>query len=133
MSEAANKDIARLPKDAPGLDVRARALIGLVEDGVVTGDPLKLLSSYGDLSDCRKIYFGVTGGATTHRLVYHVIEEAKTTSLEVVAVVAVEARDDGYVYLLASKRMGRLPPETQPKLDRVHQQHIAKRGKKPSS
>lgn len=63
---------------------------------------------------------------------YQVVEAAGIATIEVVAVVAVEARDDGYVYLLASKRLGRLPTETQPKLDRVHQQFIAKRGRKPT-
>lgn len=98
--------------------MRARALIDLVEAGLVTGEPLKLLASYGDLSDCRKVYFSATGNGATHRLVYQVVEAVGIATIEVVAVVAVEARDDGYVHLLASKRLGRLPAETQPKLDR---------------
>lgn len=64
---------------------------------------------------------------------YQVLEEASVETIEVVAVIAVENRDDGYVYLLAAKRLGRLPAETEPKLDRVHQQFIAKRGRKRES
>ncbi len=82
------------------------------------------------MSDCRKIYFSATGNGATHRLVYQVLEEAREERIEVVAVVAVENRDDGYVYLLAANRLGRLPVETKPKLNRVHQRFIAQRGKK---
>jgi hypothetical protein len=130
VTQAATRDIERLSKDAVGLDVRARALIELVEEGRVTGQELTLMPSYGDLSDCRKIYFGLHKDDATHRLVYQVVQDGGVATLEVVAVVAVENRDEGYVYLLASNRLGRLPDETRPKLNRVHQQHIAKRGRK---
>ena len=130
VSEAASKDIARLERETPGLGVRSRALLTLIEAGRLSGDPLKLLASYGDLSDCRKIYFSLRGTGATHRLVYQVLQAGGQTVIEVVSVVAVESRDEGYVYLLAANRLGRLPPETEPKLKRVRQQFIAKRARK---
>jgi hypothetical protein len=123
---AADADIGRLAKDNPRLALRARAIIGLIATGEITGAPLQLLPSYGDLTDCRKVYFGVTD-APTHRLVYQIVGAGSKTRLEIVEVVAVEARAEGYVYLLAANRLDRLPPETRPKLGRVHQREIARR------
>lgn len=128
---AAQADIARLGEDDPALELRATALVTLVQAGRVAGQPLKDLPTYGDLSDCRKVYFG-TGASTkpTHRLVYQVVdvEDDGTEVVEVVEIVAVEARDEGYVYLLASDRLGRLPEETKPRKKRTHEAVIARRG-----
>lgn len=111
------------------LELRATALVELVRDGRVTGKGLESLPSYGDLSDCRKVYFAATGsGPPTHRLVYQVVDDAALEVVEVVEVVAIEARDEGYVYLLASDRLGRLPEETQPRKKRTHEAVIARRG-----
>ncbi len=123
---AADADIGRLAKDNPRLAIRARAVIGLVAAGEITGAPLELMASYGDLTDCRKVYFGVTD-APTHRLVYQIVGEGSKMRLEVVEVVAVEARAEGYVYLLAAIRLNRLPSESRPKLGRVDQREIARR------
>lgn len=128
--QRASADIERLREDDPRLALRARALVDLLETGEIEGEELELLPSYGDLRDCRKIYFGRSVDEVTHRLVYQVVETAAGTKLEVVEVVAVEARDDGYVYLLAAERLGRLPAETRPKLNRVHQGAIARRADK---
>lgn len=96
-----------------------------MKDGVVAGQPLELLPSYGDLSNCRKIYFGTDGDTITHRIVYRGYPDG---SVQVVEVVAVEARDEGYVYLLAAARLNVLPQETRPQLTRVHQAVIKRRG-----
>ncbi|HEY5014184.1 MAG TPA: hypothetical protein VIK61_15985 [Acidimicrobiia bacterium] len=100
-----------------------------MKDGEVVGQPLALLPSYGDLSDCRKIYFGVDANAPTHRIVYR---EFPDGSVQVVEVVAVEARDEGYVYLLAASRLNVLPAETRAKLNRVHQAVVQRRGARPT-
>lgn len=118
-------------EDDPALELRATALVTLVEAGRVTGQPLNDLPAYGDLSDCRKVYFGTGASARpTHRLVYQVlgVEDDGTEVVEVVEVVAVEAREEGYVYLLAADRLGRLPEETKPRKKRTHEAVIARRG-----
>jgi hypothetical protein len=123
---ADDADIGRLAKDNPRLALRARAVIGLIATGEITGAPLQLMASYGDLTDCRKVYFGVTD-TPTHRLVYQIVGEGSKARLEVVEVVAVEAGAEGYVYLLAAHRLNRLPAESLPELGRVHQREIARR------
>ena len=128
---AAQADIARLGEDDPALELRATALVELIRAGRVTGGELRNLPMYGDLSDCRKVYFAATrDGPPTHRLVYQVVgtDDDGAEELEVVEVVAVEARDEGYVYLLAADRLQRLPEETKPKKKRVHEATIARRG-----
>jgi Txe/YoeB family toxin of Txe-Axe toxin-antitoxin module len=125
--EAAVKDIERLAEDDPRLAIRARALLGLLEDGRATGAPLASLPSFGDLSDCRKIYFGRSDDIT-HRIVYRIIDDTEVARIEVLQVVAIEQRDEAYAYLLASRRLGGLPTESAPKLKRVHQIVIARRG-----
>ncbi|MBK5224177.1 MAG: hypothetical protein JJE52_15145 [Acidimicrobiia bacterium] len=45
-----------------------------------------------------------------------------------VEVVAVEARDEGYVYLLVAERLGRLPEETKARKKRTHEAVVARRG-----
>ncbi len=107
---ASAADLGRLGEDDERLERRAGALLSLLESGQVTGQPLSLLPSYGDLSDCRKIYFGVSAGLATHRIVYRDVPPANQRHapvIEVVEVVAVEARSEGYAYLLASQRLGR--------------------------
>lgn len=124
VAPAAAADLKRLNEDDPRLAARARALIGLIESGEVTGKNLELLASYGDLRDCRKVYFGRTGQDISHRIVYRSDE---TGVVEVVEVVAVESREEGYAYLLAANRLGRLPSETRRKFNRVHQGVITRR------
>jgi len=120
---AAAADLTRLKADDDRLPIRAVALVDLVVDGKIDGVELQLLASYGDLSDCRKIYFGLTS-EPTHRIVYRELADGTT---QVIEVVAVEQRDEGYVYLLAAQRLARLPTETKPKLNRVHQDVIQRR------
>lgn len=124
VAPAAQADLKRLNEDDPRLAARARGLIGLIESGEITGKELQLLASYGDLRDCRKVYFGRNGDEITHRVVYRSDE---TGAVEVVEVMAVESRDEGYAYLLAASR---LPNETRPKLNRVHQAVIAARSQR---
>ena len=118
-------DLTRLGNDHPRLLIRARALIGLVASGEFEGELLQLLPMYGDLADCRKVYFGLTSDNATHRIVYR---SGESGHVEVIEVVAVEQRDEGYVYLLAAQRLGRLPDETRRRFDRVHQTVIKRRG-----
>lgn len=120
---AATADLARLEQDNHRLVVRAQALVELVVDREIEGAELKLLASYGDLSDCRKVYFGDTT-EPTHRIVYRLLDDH---AIEVVEVVAVEQREEGYVYLLAAQRLARLPAETKKRLNRVHQGVIKRR------
>lgn len=120
---AATADLGGLEQDNHRLVVRAQALVELVVDREIEGEELKLLASYGDLSDCRKIYFGVTS-EPTHRIVYRLLADEE---IEVVQVVAVEQREEGYVYLLAAQRLARLPGETKKRLNRVHQGVIKRR------
>ena len=120
---AAVKDLDRL---TPAL---RRIAIGLVHDVAerrLDGEPLHSVARAGDLGDCRKIYFGV-GNPGSHRIVYRLLDDG---SVEVVEIVAIEAREDAYVYLLASIRLGRLPSETRPQFDRLHQRLIAERGQR---
>jgi len=121
--KAAVKDLDRLTP------VLRRVAIGLVRDVSerrLDGEPLHSLARAGDLGDCRKIYFGV-GQPASHRIVFRLLDDG---SVEVVEVVAIEAREDAYVYLLASIRLGRLPSETRPQFDRLHQRLIAERGQR---
>ena len=120
---AATADLGRLEQDNHRLVVRAQALVELIVDREIEGEELKLLASYGDLTDCRKIYFGVTSDPT-HRIVYRLLADG---AIEVVEVVAVEQREEGYVYLLAAQRLARLPAETKKRLTRVHQGVIQRR------
>jgi hypothetical protein len=84
------------------------------------------MAKFGDLSDCRKVYFGY-GGPPTHRIVYRELDE---NTIEIIDVVAIESREDAYVYLLAAERLRRLPEETQQEFTSVHQRIIAKRALK---
>lgn len=101
VTEQAAADIERLREDDPQLAARAQALVQLLEEGKIQGRPLRHLASYGDLSDCRKLYFGRGGSDATHRMVYRL---STAGAIEVLEVVAIEAREDGYVYLLAAHR-----------------------------
>lgn len=123
--------MARLKVDDPRLALRARALISLIDSGDVSGVELLLLPSYRDLTDCRKVYFGLTGQSTTHRIVYQVTPRAGIETIEIVEMVAVESRREGYVYLLAAQRLSRLPAESAAKLKRVHHQEIERRSRAP--
>lgn len=77
--------------------------------------------------DRRKVYFGRTGKDISHRIIYR---SDDADAIEVVEVVAVESRDEGYAYLLAANRLGRLPTETRSKRNRVHQAVIARRSER---
>jgi hypothetical protein len=123
----ARQDLVRLAADDPDLARRALLLIRDLELGKVTGEPLAAMAKAGDLGDCRKLYFG-SGDAPSHRAVYR--ERGRTREIEIIEVIAVESRSEMYAYLLASVRLGRLPPETAPEFNRVHQQVIARRAAK---
>jgi hypothetical protein len=127
---AAEADIQRIGQDDPRLALQALARIDLLRAGRLEGKPLRDMASTGDLRDCRKIYFaGTRDEKPTHRLVYRVTghDADGREEIEVVDVVAVEARDEAYVYLLAAKRLGVLPRESEPRFNRLHQQVIAQR------
>ncbi len=126
ISEDAEKDLTRLKKLDVSLASIALRLLQQIGTGVVLGIPLENLPKFGDLSDCRKVYFGY-GNPPTHRIVYRIVDE---TVIEIIDVVAVETRDDAYVYLLTALRLQRLPKETQPEYQSVHQRMIASRAAK---
>jgi len=126
ITDDADKDIGRLDDLDHQLGQLAYTMIRHLKTGSVTGAPLENLPKFGDLSDCRKVHFGY-GNPPTHRIVYRIVDE---TVIEIVDVVAVETRDDAYVYLLTALRLKRLPKETQPEYQSVHQRMIASRSAK---
>jgi hypothetical protein len=78
-----------------------------VMNGRLSGARLEDMSRTGDLTDCFKLYFDETGGPDpAYRVVYRELAEG---AFEVVEVVAVEQREELYVYALAALRLGRLP------------------------
>lgn len=82
------------------------------------------MASTGDLGDCRKLYFGL-GQPPSHRIVYR--ELGPAGDIEILEIVAIEARDELYAYLLASVRLNRLPAESKPRFNRLHQEIVQRR------
>jgi hypothetical protein len=123
--DAAAADLERIGEDDRRLKIRALAVIELVVSDEIRGRPLLNTASTGDLSDCFKVYFGIND-EPTHRLVYRLLPDG---TIEVVQVVAVEQRDEAYVYLLAAHRLGTLPHESRRRFNRVHQAVVARRGR----
>lgn len=126
LSNEADGDLGRLLEIDRKLGQLAAAMMKQLAAGSVTGVPLEKMPKYGDLSDCRKVYFGY-GNPPTHRIVYREIDE---THIEVFEIIALESRDDAYVYLLAALRLQRLPSETAQEYQSVHQRMIASRAAK---
>jgi len=131
---AAEADVGRIDAEDPAVAKLALRLAKKLEAGTISGVRLEDMSRTGDLSDCFKVLFGV-GNPPSHRLTYRQIEPAEPTVqvgpvVEVVEVVAVEQRDQGYVYLLTASRLGRLPAETKSLYNRVHQSVIQRRSNK---
>jgi hypothetical protein len=121
---AAKADVGRLAEDDKQLATLALRTIRRLEEGKVDGAPLHDMAATGDLRDCRKLYFGM-GRPPSHRIVYR--ELASSDEIEIVEVVALEARDELYAYLLAASRLGRLPVESKWRFQRVHQEVIERR------
>ena len=122
----AREDVRRLTKLDRRLAVVAATALRNISNGSTVGVPLEKMAKFGDLSDCRKVYFGY-GNPPTHRIVYRELDEE---TIEIIDVVALESREDAYVYLLAAERLRRLPEETQQEFKSVHQRIIAKRALK---
>ncbi|MGH9112695.1 MAG: hypothetical protein ACRDZN_10445 [Acidimicrobiales bacterium] len=106
---AAKADVGRLARDDPRLAKLALKTGRDLESRTVNGAPLEEMATTGDLTDCRKVYFGL-GNPPSHRIVYRDLGASK--GVEILEVVAIEQRDDLYAYLLASARLGRLPVES---------------------
>lgn len=123
---AARADLHRLANDDPALPRIALARIRDLETGRVDGVPLGAIAKTGDLGDCRKVYFGA-GSTPSHRIVFRALGPAPSARIEIVEIVAVEARADLYAYLLAAVRLGRLPVEARPEYHRVHEEVIRRR------
>jgi hypothetical protein len=121
---AAKADVGRLAEDDPQLAVLALRKVRELENRVIDGVPFEEMAATGDLRDCRKLYFG-PGDPPSHRIVYRDLGESGR--VEVVEVVAVEAREELYAYLLAASRLGRLPVESKRRFNRLHQQVIQRR------
>lgn len=126
ISPDARQDLLRLKSFDNALATVAALMLKRLASGSVTGVPLEKMPKFGDLSDCRKVYFGY-GNPPTHRIVYRVIDE---THIEVFEIVALESRDDAYVYLLTALRLQRLPHETHQEYMSVHQRIIESRAAK---
>ena len=122
----AREDVRRLTKLDRRLAVVAATALRNISNGTTVGVPLEKMAKFGDLSDCRKVYFGY-GNPPTHRIVYRELNEK---TIEIIGVVVIESREDAYVYLLAAERLRRLPEETQQEFKSVHQRIIAKRALK---
>jgi len=123
---AAVADLKRLQQDDPVRAAEAGRVLADIAAGRRDGEPLSAMAATGDLSDCRKIYFGHRN-QPTHRIV---LQQRPDGTLEVLLVVAVEARADAYVYLLSAERLQRLPQPQQPNLDRLRQERIAQRSRR---
>lgn len=126
VSPDARQDLIRLKSSDNALATVAASLLKGLASGSLTGLPLEKMPKFGDLSDCRKVYFGY-GNPPSHRMVYRIIDD---THIEVFEIVALESRDDAYVYLLTALRLQRLPQETKQEYLSVHQRIIAERAKK---
>lgn len=126
ISPDARQDLLRLKSTDTALATVAASMLKRLASGRITGVPLEKMPKFGDLSDCRKVYFGY-GNPPSHRIVYREIDE---TRIEVFEIVALESRDDAYVYLLTALRLQRLPQETHQEYMSVHQRIIAERAKK---
>lgn len=122
--QAASDDIGRLKDDDPHLAVLALRKVKDLEARTVDGAPLENMALTGDLTDCRKLYFGF-GDPPSHRIVYRELEDSG--DIEILEVVAVESREELYAYLLAASRLGRLPQETKRRFNRLHQQVVQRR------
>ena len=120
----AKADIARLRDDDVALGRRAAQLVGLIATGDVVGKPLRSMVRYGDLSDCRTVYFGVGRHQASHRLVYL---DSTDGTRRVLSVVAAETRQQGYVYAATAARLKRLPDHAKPSYNQLHQKIIAER------
>ena len=126
ISPDARQDLLRLKSFDIALATVAASMLKRLASGSVTGVPLEKMPKFGDLSDCRKVYFGY-GSPPSHRIVYRIIDERR---IEICEVIAVESRDDAYVYLLTALRLQRLPTETTYEYESVHQRMIASRAAK---
>ena len=126
ISPDARQDLLRLKSMDTALATVAASMFKRLASGSISGVPLEKMPKFGDLSDCRKVYFGY-GNPPSHRIVYRIIDE---TRIEICEVIAVESRDDAYVYLLTALRLQRLPQETHQQYLSVHQRIIAERAKK---
>ena len=126
LTSAALADLKRLGDEDPALPKMALDKLRDFEAGRIDAIPLSELAETGDLGDCLKIYFG-PGKPPSHRIALRRVDES---TVEVVEVAAVEARQDAYAYLLAASRLGRLPRQTKPEFERVHQTVIARRGRR---
>lgn len=116
--------MARLAEDDRRLARSALQAVRDLERGEVDGLPLADMALTGDLTDCRKLYFGL-GSPPSHRIVYR--ELGPSGDIEILEVVAIEARDELYAYLLSAARLGRLPDESKPRFNRLHQQIVQRR------
>ena len=125
--KAASDNIGRLADDDPDLAVLALRKVRELEARTVEGVKLEEVAVTGDLGDCRKLYFG-PGDPPSHRIVYRELGEQE--GIEVVEAVAVEAREQLYAYLLAAKRLGRLPTESEPRFRHQHQEVIQRRSQR---
>ena len=103
---AAADDIRRLHRQDPALALVVLQRLTDLAHRRLDGEPLERRPS-ADLSDCRKIYAGRTGGAPTHRIVYRLLG---TGAVEVIEVIAVGPRESLAVYLQAAERLGRDDP-----------------------
>jgi mRNA-degrading endonuclease RelE of RelBE toxin-antitoxin system len=126
ISPEARQDLLRLKATDVALATAAASMLKRLASGSLSGQTLEKMPKFGDLSDCRKVYFGY-GNPPSHRIVYRIIDE---TRIEVFEIISVESRDDAYVYLLAALRLQRLPVETAQEYQSVHQRMIASRAAK---
>lgn len=96
-------DLRAIRRQSEKLAVVVLTRLADLKAGRIEGRPLQDLPGTGDLSDCRKIYVGLTAMMPTHRIVYRVKDNG---AVEVIEVVVVGEREALAVYLEAVRRLG---------------------------
>jgi hypothetical protein len=101
---AALADLQRLNDDEdPQLVAAALKVLAAVDRGDIQPKPLTFMAKTGDLTDCSRVYFGLSAGDDTHRVVLHHEPDGLT-----IEAIAADTRSDDIPYLLAGLRLGRL-------------------------
>lgn len=101
--DAAIDDLRPIAARSPAVVQAIFRILIELDAGRVEPRPLSNRAKTGDLSDCGKIVVAVEGEPE-----YRIVTRHTERGMEVVEVIAVDARVDDAAYLLAGARLGRL-------------------------